>query len=97
LLNNRQAVTNLFFAAVHFLLLQGMDHPLRLFHPNFESDGRPNVDPYPEFRSFCLTERPRIEHILRSRLTQTNEVRRCLYLALGFALIARESGPLAIY
>jgi hypothetical protein len=35
-----QPIPNLFFAAVHFLLLKGMQHPLSAFYPSI-SEGRP--------------------------------------------------------
>src|SRR5438034_11567011 len=50
-----EIVPNLFFAAVHFLLLQGTEHPLSAFFPSVSrSSSGSGGDPYPYFRSFCL-------------------------------------------
>jgi hypothetical protein len=68
-------VPNLLLAAVHFLLLSGVTHPLANFF--FNTSDR---DPYPPFQDFCLQHRRQIEEIIRARLVQTNEVRRCALL-----------------
>src|SRR5438093_13508574 len=50
-----EIVPNLFFAAVHFLLLQGTEHPLSAFFPSVScSSSGGGGDPYPYFRSLCL-------------------------------------------
>jgi hypothetical protein len=49
---NGERIPNLFFAAVQFLLLNGIKHPVSVF---FEIACGPSAsveDPYPEFRSF---------------------------------------------
>lgn len=73
-----QLAPNIFFAAVHFLLLQGVKHPLAEFYPSITGHTR-NItqDPYPYFRAFCLEHAERIRSILATRIVQTNEVRRC--------------------
>ena len=87
------SVTNLFFATVHNLLLSGADHPLRAFYPNLTPDPQPAEAAFPLLRSFCGMYEPEIVDALKTRRTQTNEVRRCLYLALGLDVVAREAGP----
>lgn len=89
-------VTNLFLAAVHLLLLRGADHPLRDFYPNLGPVAQPTSAVYPEFHSFCRTYGDEIVHILQTRRTQTNEVRRCLYLAPGLDLVVRKAGEIAV-
>ena len=44
---------NLLFAAVHFLLLGGLPHRLRLFYPSLV-EAPDEADPWPSFRSLCL-------------------------------------------
>jgi hypothetical protein len=80
--------TTLFFAAVHFLLLEGGGHDLRHFYADLTPNPSSPHDAYPYFRAYCLAEQNRIIEILHSRRTQTNEVRRCSYLALGFTVVA---------
>lgn len=91
-----QPVPNLFFAAVHDLLLNGADGALRGFYPSV-GGGNPG-DPMPALRAFCDMHRERIAQRLRTRRVQTNEVRRSTCLLPGFELVARRAGgrPLAI-
>ena len=88
--------TNLFFATVHNLLLSGADHPLRAFYPNLTPDAQPPEGAFPLLRSFCGMYEPELVEALKQRRTQTNEVRRCQYLALGFDLVAREAGRYSV-
>jgi hypothetical protein len=89
-------VTSLFFAAVHDLLLRGVEHPLRLFYPDLTPDPFPDEHAFPAFCSFCYAYAEDIRELLTSRRVQTNEVRRCLYLAPGFEVVAREAGPYSV-
>ncbi len=81
-------VPNLFFAAVHYLLLTGAVHALSDFYPSVRQDRRPRSDPYPVFREFCLAHADEIRHLISSRLLQTNEVRRCACLLPVFGLVS---------
>jgi hypothetical protein len=89
---------NLFLAAVHFLLLQGVSHPLAGFYPSLAAAPAPTADPYPSFRAFCLGHAEALRQLIATRLVQTNEVRRCACLLPGFALVARRGKhrPLAL-
>src|SRR3989449_10779097 len=93
-----EIVPNLFFATVHFLLLQGTEHPLSAFFPSLCSSSGGGGDPYPYFRSFCLENKNRIRYLASSKRVQTNEVQRCACLLPAFELVARESSgrPLSI-
>jgi hypothetical protein len=91
----------LFFAAVHDLLLSGVEHPLARYYATVSSpeavlsvdDG----DPFAAFSSFCHAQRPALLELLATRSTQTNEVGRCAVLLPVFHLLRRESKrPLAI-
>lgn len=93
-----QPVPNLFFAAVHYLLSSAISHPLRSFYPTYTATPAPPSDSYPAFQDFIHSHRPEIISLLKSRLVQTNEVRRCAYLfpALSFAASHFETRPLAL-
>src|SRR4051812_11000295 len=78
---NGQPVPNLLFGAVHYLLLIGKDHPLKDYYPSVTKFPIEIDDEiFPNFKDFCNVFRDDIIHILKSKLVQTNEVRRCAYL-----------------
>lgn len=90
---------NVLFAAVHYLLLEGADHPLGAFYASVTDDPLDPVenDPVPAFRSFCTAHRAELTPLLRERRTQTNAVRRCAALYPAFAHVARQvEGPLSL-
>ncbi|QBD76411.1 DUF2332 domain-containing protein [Ktedonosporobacter rubrisoli] len=91
-------ITNLFFGAVHFLLLSGSEHPLRAYYPDMSTTTRPPEEAFPTFREFCLEHAEKIREIVTTRYVQTNEVRRCAGLFPAFSLLASrlEHQPLAI-
>lgn len=88
-----QPPANVLFAAVHFLLLRGAQHALRRFYPNL-NDGRrvEGEDPFPHFADFCQTHRDELMPLIRSRVTNTNEVGRSGSLNAGFREVARVAG-----
>ena len=67
---------NLLFAAVHYLLLSGLEHPLRQIY-----DGALDEPVTPAFADLVVTNRAAIDELLRTRRTQTNEVGRAAILA----------------
>lgn len=67
-------------AAVHSLLLKGNKHKLSLYYPSLVDKPQPPTESFPHFKDFCLTYRDQIIPILKEKLVQTNEVRRCGYL-----------------
>lgn len=93
-------VPNVFLAAVHDLLLGGVEHPLAAFYPSVAGAARApaRADPFPSFRAFCLEHRAAIEGRISTRRTQTNEVRRCALLVPALAVAWRRAAhrPLAI-
>lgn len=92
-----QPVPNLLFGAVHYLLMQGYDHPLKDYYPSIVRDANPVTESFESFKSFCLTYRNEIESILSSKRVQTNEVRRCAYLYPAFGYIHQKTRkPLAL-
>lgn len=75
---------NVLLAAVHYLLLGGLTHPLADVYA-----GRADATLAPElFRDLCLSQRSAISAILASRHTQTNEPGRSAPLAVGLAAAA---------
>lgn len=94
---NGQPVPNLLFGAVHYLLLKGEEHPLKEYYPSITKNPRTIAGCYDHFKDFCNVNRDEIIAILKSKLVQTNEVRRCAYLYPIFCLIYSKTGkPLSL-
>lgn len=95
-----QPAPNLFFSAVHYLLMRDADdaHPLREFFPDLATPLNTRDDPYPVFREFCLTRAAEIRKLLETRRVQVNEIGRCAYFLPAFQVVAqRVSGePIAL-
>ena len=96
--SEKNALPNLFFAAVHFLLLRGEHHQLEAFYPSVNDTTRRYDYVYPYFRSFVLEHELEIRDIIATRSVQTNEVTRCAILVPAFALVSRQARgrPLAM-
>ncbi|WP_219837787.1 DUF2332 domain-containing protein [Paenibacillus sp. R14(2021)] len=86
-----QPVPNLFLGAVHYLLMKGNAHPLRSYYASLVDDPQSLETAFAAFRSFCLSHEQELIHLLRTKLVQTNEVRRCAYLYPAFCLVYRQS------
>jgi hypothetical protein len=89
----------LLLAAVHYLLLCGIDHALGAFYPSVAHLASvPPGDPVPAFRAFCRDHRDALLDLLSTGLVQTNEPRRCTVLLPAFATVSRLAGgtPLAL-
>lgn len=92
-----QPAPNMLFAAVQYLLLNGVEHSLTMHYPGVSGKERPLKPAFPEFRAFCMEHREQIARLIASRSTQTQVVRRCTCLLPVFSLIYREStAPLAL-
>lgn len=91
-----QPPANMLFAAVHYALLAGADHPLRLWYGHLLKPGEREAPvseaAYAAFRDFVLTHRAVIDPLIATRVTNTNEVRRSTFLRAGYAAIAAETG-----
>ncbi len=88
-----QPPANILFAAVHFLLLRGVEHRLRRHYANLSSGPAPaGEDPFPLFQDFCETHRNDLMPLIRTRVTNTNEVGRSGTLNAGFREVARVAG-----
>ena len=95
-----QRLPNLLFAAVHDVLLSGLDDPLVDWYGSVlstrgidESDVRPigegAADPWPHFRRLALTDEA-VADRLRTRSTQTNEIGRCAALVPALSQVAGD-------
>ena len=95
---SEQPAPNLLFAAVHLLLLSGVQDDLAAFYPSVTESAPLAGDPFPHFRRFCHEHADAIAEMLRERRVQTNVVERCGLLLPAFGIIARRSGgkPLAL-
>jgi hypothetical protein len=87
-----QPTPNMLFGAVHYLLLKDPSHALAAFYPDLSGSATSEDNPYPAFRDFCLDYRAEIEGMLKTRLVQTNEVRRCACLLPAFGLAGQLAG-----
>jgi hypothetical protein len=87
-----QPPANILFAAVHFLLLRGAEHPLRRHYANLrDAPPRDGEDPFPLFADFCAQHRNELMPLIRGRVTNTNEVGRSGTLNAGFREVARAA------
>jgi hypothetical protein len=77
---------NVLLAAVHYLLLGGLRHPLAEV---YAGRGDPGEAPA-LFRDICFSEQAAIRRLLSTRHTQTNEPGRAAVVALGLATAADE-------
>ncbi len=97
-----QPAANLLFAAVHYLLLSGSQHPLRDFYPDVvaaeKTPQAPSAETYAVFQDFVTAHLNAIQKLMETRLVQTNIARRTTCLLPLFGLLARESGnrPLSL-
>jgi hypothetical protein len=85
---------NLLLAAVHFLLLGGLAHPLGDYYDTIAGAAvRPPDDALsPAFRDLCLSQRTALNELIATKSTQTNEVGRCAVLLPALCAIAERAG-----
>ena len=86
-------------AAVHHLLLSGLDHPLARYYPSMVGHAaRPiDADLYPTFADLVRGHRAEVERLVATRTTQTNEARRTVVTIPAIGLVAkRETESLAL-
>lgn len=88
-----QQAAFLLFGAVHYLLLRGAQHPLRGYYPSLA--GAAAAGPAgagPVFGDFCRAHAEALAELIRTRLVQTNVVRRVTGLRLVLAAVYRRCG-----
>ncbi|MFD2208242.1 DUF2332 domain-containing protein [Virgibacillus halophilus] len=92
-----QPAPNLFFGAVQYLLFKGSRHELSKFYSSIVRSPGQGEKCFPHFKNFCQHNRSEIIALLKEKLVQTNEVRRCGYLYPVFCFIHRKMRkPLAL-
>src|SRR5262249_28346043 len=85
-------IPNVLLAAVHFLLLNGLDHPLGAVYA-----GTSDADPWPLFREICFDHRDEIAALMETRRTNTNECGRSAVIGPALTWVATNVGaPLAL-
>ncbi|MGZ4796727.1 MAG: DUF2332 domain-containing protein [Acidimicrobiia bacterium] len=83
---------NVLLAAVHFLVLGGLEHELARVYA-----GESTADPGPLFVDVCLAHRAEILELLATRHTNTNEVGRSAVIGPALtAAAARVGAPIAL-
>ncbi len=93
----REYLHYLFMAAVHYLLLEGVSHPVAAYYGTVVEKPRPASEVYPYFRDFCFREKNSILALIANRQVQINEVRRCIPLVLSLSQVTDgDEAPLAL-
>ncbi len=80
-----QPPANILLGAVHLLLLEGGEHPLRDHFPDLVPDPLPPEEAGEKFSDFCRANASSLAAVLSSRNVATNEVQRCACLVPAFA------------
>lgn len=91
-----QPVPNLFFAAIQYLLMNDQDD-VKNYYASFTEIPGPVHEAFPYFKRFALSNQEELKLLFRTKLVQTNEVRRCAYLYPMFAdIYEKHQKPLAL-
>ena len=92
-----QPIPNLFFAAVKRLLDDSQDSELARHYSCIAKGALPSHGLRGAFTQFCREREPQIVELVRTRMVQTNEIRRCSYLMPAFGTVSLDAGhtPLA--
>jgi hypothetical protein len=92
-----QPPANLILGAVHYLLLKGVDDPLKDYYPSVGGTRPVDDKAFGLFAAFCRTHEAELVDIISTRATNTNEVGRSALLTPAFDIIARTAkAPLAL-
>lgn len=90
--DSKQPAPNLFFAAVHFLVMQNPAEELARYYPSLGGTFEASSQMFKCFKEFCVRFNSRIAEILKNRLVQTNEVQRCALLFPAVNFVSQKSG-----
>ena len=92
-----QPVPNIFFGAVHYLLLKNKKNKLAQFYPTITKIQNKDRIPFDLFKEFCIQNEIKIKKIISERIVQTNVLNRCSYLYPVFSnIISKEGKPTTI-
>lgn len=87
----------LLLAAAHRLVQAEPIHELSRYYPSLGGFDGVDAETWPMFRTFLLERADRARELVRTRVTQTNEVRRAAALYPAVALAARQArGPVGL-
>ncbi|MEM6698831.1 MAG: DUF2332 domain-containing protein, partial [Bacteroidota bacterium] len=75
----RQPIPNLFFAAVHYLLLSNPEEKLAIYYPSISKNVGTYL-PFELFKEFCIRNKKQIQELEGTKIVQTNSLNRCAYL-----------------
>ncbi|MGE3077049.1 MAG: DUF2332 domain-containing protein [Dehalococcoidia bacterium] len=87
-----QPPPNILFGAVHALLARRPGEPLARYYATLGGAKPPSPEAARLFADFCTQHREELLPTIRTRLVQTNEVRRSALLLPAFAEVAQLSG-----
>jgi hypothetical protein len=91
-----QPIPNIFFAAVHYLLLKNNEEALAKYYPSIQKKQIAEI-PFSIFKAFYIAHEKEIIEIISTRVVQTNVINRCAYLMPIFSkIIAEENRPTTI-
>ncbi len=93
-----QPAANVLFAAVHYLLLAGISHPLCEYYATCTDSPRDPEQAFAACADFCEVHRDKLTPLVRTGLVQTNEIGRCACLLPAFEVMSDLAGrqPLAL-
>lgn len=86
-----QQASFLLFAAIHDTLLDGAEHPLRDYYASLVPEPRDPTDVRPSLLDFIHTHHDRLDELIRTRLVQTNVIRRAAALRYTLWAIRRHT------
>lgn len=85
-----QPAPNMIFAATHFLILRGADHPLKEYFATAGGERSPDAALTEAFLDFCRERRADLTALVARRATNTNEAGRSALIAAGLSHLARR-------
>jgi hypothetical protein len=86
-----QQASFLLFAALHDTLLDGADHPLREYYASLVPEPRDPADIRPHLLDFIHEHHDRLDRLIRTRLVQSNVIRRAAALRYALWDVARHT------
>lgn len=87
-----QPVPNMFFAAAHYLLLNGLKHPVKEIYPSLGGQWVAIDKNFLLFKNYCLENRESFIAAMQGRRVQTNEVARGTILLPALHEVANTFG-----
>jgi hypothetical protein len=86
-----QQASYLLFGAVHYLLLTGATHPLGAYYPSLHGESAADpADAGPALLDFCRAYHDELAGLVRTRLVQTNVVKRAAGLRVALWAVGRR-------